>query len=84
MGKKCLDYISELNDYLDGEIDPNLCAEIEEHIGKCENCRIMVDSLKQTVKLCREGKEVELPKQLEDKLNSMLKSRWDKKFGKKD
>ena len=82
MVRKCHDYINELNDYLDGEIDPSLCREIEKHIGMCENCRIMVDTLKQTVKLCREGKEEKLPQSLENKLNNLLKSRWEKKFGK--
>lgn len=82
MGKKCLDYIKELNDYLDGDLDPSICAEIEKHIGECNNCRIMVDSLRQTVKLCREGKEEKLPEVLESRLNGLLKARWDKKFGK--
>lgn len=82
MAKKCHDYISGLNDYLDGEIDPELCEEIEKHIGQCENCRIMVDTLKQTVTLCREGQPERLPEKLESKLNNMLKERWEKKFGK--
>lgn len=82
MAKRCLEYINDLNDYLDGEIDSSLCQEIEKHIGICENCRIMVDTLKQTVKLCREGKEEKLPKSLEDKLNNLLKDRWNRKFGK--
>ncbi|HKK21733.1 MAG TPA: zf-HC2 domain-containing protein [candidate division Zixibacteria bacterium] len=81
MGRKCLDYIKELNDYLDGDLDPSVCAEIEKHIGECNNCRIMVDSLRQTVKLCREGKEEKLPEELESRLNGMLKARWQKKFG---
>ncbi len=82
MGRKCLDYIKELNDYLDGDLDPSVCAEIEKHIGECNNCRIMVDSLKQTVTLCREGKEEKLPEVLESRLNGLLKARWEKKFGK--
>ena len=82
MGRKCLDYVNDLNDYLDGELDPSLCDEIEKHIGHCENCRIMVDTMKQTVTLCREGKPEKLPASLEDKLTGMLKARWDKKFGK--
>ena len=82
MAKKCHDYISNLNDFLDGEIDPALCEEIEKHIGQCENCRIMIDSMRQTVKLCREGREESLPKELESKLNNILKNRWDKKFSK--
>lgn len=82
MGRKCLDYIQDLNDYLDGELDPSLCEEIEKHIGHCENCRIMVDTLKQTVTLCREGKPEKLPSSLEEKLGGLLQERWKKKFGK--
>ena len=82
MGKKCPDYIESLNDYLDGGVDSELCAEIEKHIGKCDNCRIMVDTMKQTVTLCREGKEEALPPALESKLTDLLRKRWQNKFGK--
>ncbi len=82
MGKKCREYMGEINDYLDGELDPTICDEIENHIGQCENCRIMVDTLKQTVVLCREGKREALPAALEEKLTGLLRERWNKKFGK--
>ena len=72
-----------LNDYLDGEMAPELCEEIEKHIGECNNCKLMIDSMKMTVKLCREGKPEDLPPALQDKLDSLLKERWDKKFGNK-
>ena len=81
MDKKCHDYIDNLNDFLDGELDAALCEDITKHIGECKNCRIMVDSMKMTVTLCREGKEEQLPKALEAKLNNLLKQKWDKKFG---
>jgi len=82
MARKCPDYIQSLNDYLDGGVDPELCAEIEAHIGECNNCRIMVDSLRQTVTLCREGKPERLPESLEKKLTGLLRERWRQKFGK--
>lgn len=83
MAARCPDYINDLNDYLDGNISPELCAEIEAHIGECRNCRIMVDTLKQTVKLCREGREEALPPALEKSLKNLLRQRWNEKFGKK-
>jgi predicted anti-sigma-YlaC factor YlaD len=83
MARKCPDYINSLNDYLDGRIDPQLCAEIEKHLGECKNCRIMVDTMRQTVKLCREGREEKLPPALETRLNDLLRARWEKKFGQK-
>lgn len=82
MAKKCEEYIGGLADYIDGAVDPELCEEIERHIGQCDNCRIMVDTLRQTVQLCRDGKPEPLPKELEDRLNSLLRARWNKKFGK--
>ena len=81
--KHCSKYIQNIADYIDGEIDETLCAKLEEHLKNCNNCRIMVDTLKQTVVLCRDGKKEKLPPELEEKLNSLLKSRWQKKFGKK-
>ena len=83
MSGKCPDYINDLNDFLDGTISPELCAEIEAHFGDCPNCRIMVDTLKQTVILCREGSKETLPPVIEEKLKFLLKKRWDEKFGKK-
>jgi anti-sigma factor RsiW len=82
MGEHCSDYINNLNDYLDGEISPELCKELEAHIGHCKNCRIMVDSLKQTVSLCREGQNEPLPKAIEDKLTNLLREKWNRKFHK--
>lgn len=83
MGKSCHDMISNLNDFVDGTAEPGLCEEIQKHLGHCNNCRLMVDTLKQTVTLCCDGKEQALPPELEARLNSMLKARWEKKFGKK-
>ncbi len=81
--KHCNKYIQNIADYIDGEIDEALCAELEKHLKECNNCRIMVDTLKQTVVLCREGKKERLPAAIEHKLNDALKSRWQNKFGKK-
>jgi hypothetical protein len=41
----------------------------------------MVDTLKQTVVLCRDGKKEKLPPSIENRLNNILKTRWQKKFG---
>ena len=81
--KHCSKYIQNIADYIDGEIDESLCADIEKHLKECNNCRLMVDTLKQTVVLCRDGKKEKLPPEIENKLNNSLKLRWEKKFGPK-
>jgi len=82
MARKCTEYLSNLSDYLDGELDEGLCEELENHLRGCNNCRIMVDTLKQTVSLCRDGQPEKLPPSLENKLNNLLRKRWHQKFGK--
>jgi hypothetical protein len=42
----------------------------------------MVDTLRQTVILCKDGEREELPASLSSKLNEAIKRRWQKKFGK--
>jgi anti-sigma factor (TIGR02949 family) len=47
----CKNLLHELSEYVDGELDPELCAELERHLAECPNCRIVVNTLKKTVEL---------------------------------
>lgn len=78
--RECNKYIQDIADYIDGEADELLCAELEKHLKDCKNCRIMVDTMRQTVVLCREGKRETLPSELAAKLNMALLEKWKKKF----
>ncbi len=49
----CGDLLGELSDYLDGEASTQVCAEIERHISDCEDCRVVVDTLRKTIQLYR-------------------------------
>lgn len=80
--KECNKYIQDIADYIDGEADESLCRELEKHMKGCNNCRIMVDTMRQTVVLCRDGKRETLPAELQAKLNQGLKKKWEKKFKK--
>ena len=77
----CDELIQNLSDYIDGELDAGLCKELEEHLKGCNNCRLMVDSLRMTVKLCKDGRCEDLPPELNSKLNEKLANRWKKNFG---
>ncbi len=46
--KMLLSYISE---YIDGELEAQLCVEIEKHLAECEDCRVLVDTTHKTVML---------------------------------
>jgi predicted anti-sigma-YlaC factor YlaD len=52
-GENCRDLLNSLSDYVDGSLQEELCAEIERHMSHCEDCRIVIDTLRKTVSLYR-------------------------------
>jgi anti-sigma factor RsiW len=60
--ENCRQLLDSLSDYVDGDLEDALCAEIERHLAGCNNCRVVVDTLKKTVYLVQETKDdPELP-----------------------
>ena len=49
--KKCKSLLGSLSDYVDGTAQEEFCQELERHLSTCEDCRIVVDTLKKTVYL---------------------------------
>lgn len=58
---KCKEVFSLLSEYLDLELPPDACQEIETHLAGCPPCIEFADSLRRTVDLCRRYKPTELP-----------------------
>jgi len=49
----CDEVFSLLSEYLDNELPPSNCAEMEAHLQDCPPCIDFVRSLRQSVQLCR-------------------------------
>lgn len=65
---KCRDFCNQLSDYIDGELAASLCAELEQHLAGCPNCRIVVDTTRKTVNLYRRYGQAELPAGVSERL----------------
>jgi anti-sigma factor (TIGR02949 family) len=52
--KNCRQLLGSLSEYVDGELDEELCSVLEHHLEGCEDCRIVVDTLRKTVYLYHE------------------------------
>jgi anti-sigma factor RsiW len=50
----CHHLLNSLSGYVDHDLSPELCAEIERHMAGCENCRIVIDTLRMTIELYHE------------------------------
>ncbi len=60
--KNCHELLGQLSDYVDGSLEQQLCTELEKHLSGCENCRVVVDTLKMTISLYQTtGMEETLP-----------------------
>jgi len=69
----CGDLLQTLSDYIDGEISPLLCAELEKHLSTCENCRIVVNTLRKTIELYQAEPEITgLPGEVRSRLFARL------------
>ena len=73
---KCQDMLKMLNEYVDGTVDPAVCAEFEKHMAGCNPCQVVVDNIRKTITLYKEGKPVELPIEFQNRLHSVLRERW--------
>lgn len=51
--QRCHDLLGQLSNYIDGELDQGLCAEIEAHLAGCHDCRVVVDTTRKTVLIYR-------------------------------
>lgn len=70
---ECHRLIHTLSDYVDGELDESLCKELEKHLEGCENCRIVVDTMKKTISLYHEEKKAECcPQDIRQRLYKRL------------
>ncbi len=48
---ECNHFLPGISDYLDGELSPELCSELEQHMSECERCRIVVDTTRKTIEI---------------------------------
>ena len=66
-----------LSEYLDSELPPANCDDLEQHIAHCEPCVEFVNSLKKSVGLCREmGGTEELPP-MDAEAEATLRRAWE-------
>ncbi|MBI2682924.1 MAG: zf-HC2 domain-containing protein [Acidobacteriales bacterium] len=69
---KCKDFLNELNDFLDGSLDPKLKAELEDHLVWCHHCYVVCDTTKKTIQIYRENDVYELPDPIRERLQTAI------------
>ena len=65
---ECRKLLKDLSDYVDGDLDELLCVEIERHMDACDNCRVVVDTLRKMVLLYHDLPVEPMPPEAETRL----------------
>lgn len=72
--QSCRQLFAALSDYLDREIDPRMCEQLERHLGDCSPCQAYFASLEETVRRCRAHCPPPMRKKLQGNLRALLKT----------
>ncbi len=73
---KCEELLKAMNEYVDGHLDPAICEQFEQHLAGCNPCQIVVDNIRKTITLYKQGQPYELPIQFRERLHAALRERW--------
>ncbi|GIX49963.1 MAG: hypothetical protein KatS3mg132_157 [Limisphaera sp.] len=73
---KCEELLQILNEYVDGTVDPAVCKEFEQHLAGCNPCQVVVDNIRKTITLYKNGEPYELPVEFRQRLHAVLRERW--------
>lgn len=74
MDSRCKRLFSMLSDYLDQELDPSLCENMETHLGDCSPCMAYLASLEETVRRCRRHCTEEVKAKVRAQVRALLQS----------
>ena len=70
---ECKHLLASLSEYVDGNLNEDLCAEIERHLEGCDDCKVVVNTLRKTVDLYHQcGEDEGLPDSVRQRLYMRL------------
>ncbi len=76
--ESCQEVLALLSEYLDFELPPEACNQIEHHLAECSPCEEFAESLRKTVALCRTFEPRTMPGPLSAEARADLEKAWQK------
>ncbi len=72
----CKKIIIELSTYLDGSLDASVRMDLELHLARCTDCRLVVDTTRKTIQIFCNSEPVPLPEDVRNRLHTALLERF--------
>ena len=70
----CREVLRELETYLDDSTAIEVKKGLEEHLGQCRHCQVVMDSTRHTLKIITECDTFELNESLSDRIMSSVRA----------
>jgi predicted anti-sigma-YlaC factor YlaD len=74
----CKEVFALLSQYLDAELTPETCEDIEKHLSGCPPCIEFLNTLRRTVKLCHCHEATVQPPPMSDRELAELRAAYQK------
>ena len=68
----CTDFLSQLTDYFDGHISPELLEEVRTHLAGCHHCEVVLNTTRQTIEVYRGSEVYDISDELRERLHSAI------------
>jgi anti-sigma factor RsiW len=68
----CEHVLEELSNFIEGEIEPGLRAEIEAHLKMCRRCSVVHDSLRKVLIIVADERTFEIPVGYSERLHAFI------------
>jgi RNA polymerase sigma-70 factor, ECF subfamily len=72
----CREIFAKLSEYIEFELPPEACREMEQHLARCPPCIEFTQSLRRTVELCRQYRPAEFPAPLAREARDRLEAAY--------
>jgi hypothetical protein len=70
----CREVLRELESYLDDSLAAAVRKDLQEHLGHCGHCQVVMDSARHTLKIIANCKTFELPESLSDRIMANVRT----------
>ena len=71
----CKEFLQELSDYLDENVDAEIRAKLEQHITECPNCWVVADTIKKTIRIYKGIEPHPIAPEIESRLLAALEKK---------
>lgn len=71
----CTEFLAQLDDLIDDEVNVTLRADLEQHLRECEHCEITLNTTRTTIRIYRSHEIYVLPDDIRERLEKAIMSK---------